>query len=872
MRQNQNIYSASHSGVTRISEFYFQVSQMIPKLWRLKIEEVWTYAISPNPNLTPAQGWKIHISAIPVDAVKILKTVSKICFERDVEFKFNSDFTVLKKVLSKACPRGSSGKFITIYPKDKIEFLLLLEDLYDALKNEKGPYILSDRRYKDSSTVYYRYGGIYPFERLKLDGNRQYDILDDNYRFTPDERGPYFNLPEWIKDIQEDENRNDEDANFCHDKYKIISVIRFSNTGGVYRGLNNQNQATVLIKEARPFIEITTAGVDAVSRLKKEFRVLGQLAGSGIAPIPFDYFEEWEHVYLAQELIPGVDLKKYNAQNNKLIKRNSSHAELCLWFEKVVRISKNVIRALMKLHSHNIIFGDLSPGNIIVDPETLNIKFVDFEGSSEVGIDPPDNVLTPGFASKERDARAYIRFTDDHYALGCVMAFLLLPITQLSDIEPLKISDFLHEIQTDIGLPAEFIEVIQELISEEPKSLEHYQKILEGASMDLLKSRTRKKLGISRSILKRMINKTVESILFITDQGREIGSPEVEASWGSSLTVDNGIMGVAYALHTINGYIPRSMDRRIFRGLNSGGHLPGLYNGLSGIAWTLMKLGYKEEAELSILNAKTHRLLYQDMSLGIGASGYGLTNLFFWKETNKDIYLKEAIKIADILVELKKEDQNGYYWSNSPEGEHDIGYYAGSAGISLFLLYMYCVVKNVKYLRLGEGGLAFDLKQGRNEEAGGPVGYPASTKNNSILYPYLNYGSAGVGSALLRYFYITRNCEYLKTIEEIKLATSQKYAVFPGLFTGLSGLGNYLLDAATFLEDDSYIGLAREAAQGVCLFSISRAYGISFPGDGLRNLCLNYSMGASGIVLFLHRLKMGGPNFNFTLDELLYNN
>ena len=97
----------------------------------------------------------------------------------------------------------------------------------------------------------------------------------------------------------------------------------------------------------------------------------------------------------------------------------------------------------------------------------------------------------------------------------------------------------------------------------------------------------------------------------------------------------------------------------------------------------------------------------------------------------------------------------------------------------------------------------------------------------------------------------------------------RKYTVFPGLFNGLAGLGNFLLDCHQLLHDDSYLTTAREIARGIQLFAVERPTGIAFPGDFLTRLSMDYGMGSAGIATMFYRLINGSRNQNFVLDSLL---
>jgi len=118
----------------------------------------WTYIHFSNANWMP-NTWKIHISATYRNHIEILRIVSQYAISKEINFKFCSNIDQFISINSKTMSRASSGKFIVLYPLEQ-EFEETLEDLYNLLKKYDGPYILSDRPYKDSKTVYYRYGEI----------------------------------------------------------------------------------------------------------------------------------------------------------------------------------------------------------------------------------------------------------------------------------------------------------------------------------------------------------------------------------------------------------------------------------------------------------------------------------------------------------------------------------------------------------------------------------------------------------------------------------------------------------------------------------------------------------------------------------------
>lgn len=48
-------------------------------------------------------------------------------------------------------------------------------------------------------------------------------------------------------------------------------------------------------------------------------------------------------------------------------------------------ICRNMCRAVAELHAVDIVHGDLASENIMIDPQTLTVKIIDFDLSSKVG-------------------------------------------------------------------------------------------------------------------------------------------------------------------------------------------------------------------------------------------------------------------------------------------------------------------------------------------------------------------------------------------------------------------------------------------------------------------------------------------------------
>src|SRR5882757_5055961 len=222
--------------------------------WRCMCRNTWYYC-TPEGGTIPPQGWKIHLSTVVADSAALLSTAVPLLAKRRVAFKFSADKRILRLRNAKRWPRGGAGKFVTIYPRDEAECGVLLRELGAATVGFEGPYILSDRRFRDSEVLYYRYGGFSPTKRLTIKGDLVPVMQSEDGRAVDDIRNPFFQLPDGVRDpFREDAVDDDsQDAPTLKEgRYRIESAIAFATTGGVYLAVDTTTGARVAIKEVRP--------------------------------------------------------------------------------------------------------------------------------------------------------------------------------------------------------------------------------------------------------------------------------------------------------------------------------------------------------------------------------------------------------------------------------------------------------------------------------------------------------------------------------------------------------------------------------------------------------------------------------------------
>src|SRR3954465_12217164 len=95
-------------------------TRAVPEGWQHVAGDTWMH-YAPEGLQLPSQGWKIHVSARLADVTRTLEAVWAYCVPRGIAFKFLRNEAVLLMANSKAAPRGSSGKLVTIYPTDEAQ-------------------------------------------------------------------------------------------------------------------------------------------------------------------------------------------------------------------------------------------------------------------------------------------------------------------------------------------------------------------------------------------------------------------------------------------------------------------------------------------------------------------------------------------------------------------------------------------------------------------------------------------------------------------------------------------------------------------------------------------------------------------------------
>lgn len=337
-----------------INSLRFQYS--MSKTYNCKIIEMFFHCYCKN-NALPKVGWKIHISAQETNFQKILDITLKYCFSKNITFKFIHKKADFFFSISKDAPRTFSGKFITIYPVNTVEAKIIMNELYLKLKKFKGPSVLTDRSFKNS-IIHYRYGNLW--HRI----NEVKEILKIGQYKPKDMPDPFQNA--LITDKK----------TFKVGKYKILSVIDFSNFGGVY--LLKDKSILRVAKEARS--NIGTRHQNPKLLKKREVLVAQKLCGAKWFPKWIESFVENDHFFAIYDFIPGITLKQWGLHLSFLFGFTLKPTIKERIEKFYIALINKLVELLIWTKQNKLVLNDVKADNFIWD-STENIKFVDLDYS-----------------------------------------------------------------------------------------------------------------------------------------------------------------------------------------------------------------------------------------------------------------------------------------------------------------------------------------------------------------------------------------------------------------------------------------------------------------------------------------------------------
>lgn len=804
---------------------------VLPKDWNESLDEEkhWRYCFQKNAKL-PVQGWKIHLSCNAPEAQKMLDIVAPILFDNKVDFKFVCSRLEINLKNSKYGNRGASGKFITVYPPTESEFIRLLDLLDEATKDiKKGPYILSDKRWKDNN-VYFRYGGFAQMF-VTIDGEKQLAIINDKGEYIPDKREPSYVIPNFIEepeivkkmDLERDAKENQPSK---LDEYRIQEALHFSNGGGVYLAINKEGQE-VVIKEGRPGAAVDSRMEYAYDRIQREIKALKKLVGIDAVVQYIEDFVVWEHNFLVEEKIKGSTVNTWLALNYPFVDgiKNANDYKI-----NIMQIIRNIINGVESIHCAGVAMGDISLTNIMVNPEDMSVKFIDFESAGDVNSGGMSGLGTMGFMTTLAKNRAQ----NDWFGILRIARQLFLPICSINDYDPAVDFKLDNWIKDTFGSDA--LDIIREIEAVCIHEIKGFREKYKPSNSFYEKNYSSSLPDYISKLRKTMLNELKLSPILLHGDIRQY---EMK---GGKYNILTGGFGVALALFR-TGELPDIVKKWVekYSGRNYTKNLDeGLFSGKAGIASVLYELGYIDKSRKLIDSIDIDKVELGDISILSGLAGIGLAYVTLSSNPQFSDLLSHAILVAKKLIKAYEKDvkiiRRDYDFIS-------MGLIDGWAGVSLFYSSLYRATRDQVWLDAAIATLQKDIDNCISDENG-----LLQTDDNTRVLPYLAGGSIGIALAIHQIQDLIEPHTYDAEIEGIMKLRNTQVCFNGGLFRGFGSfivLNNLF---SCYKKDEIDI---KKLLKCLNNYTVEDENNLYLVGDYGRKLSFDLFSGSAGILLAL---------------------
>jgi tRNA A-37 threonylcarbamoyl transferase component Bud32 len=808
-----------------------------PDGWRRANLDDWIVYAPEDVGLAP-QGWKIHVSACLDNAEAILTATWHYCVPRRIPFKFirNVDFLFIRN--TKYADRGSSGKFVTIYPSDEAQLELVLAQLGAILDGQRGPYILSDLRW-GAGPLYVRYGGFTDLYCIGPGGEQEPAIIDASGTLVPDRRGPTFQVPQWLTlpAFLEPHLAARAAVKVEEMPYGVERAIHFSNAGGLYVGTDRRSGEQVVLKEARPHAGLSVDRADAITRLRREREMLERLAGLDVVPALRDYFMLGDHEFLVQQFIEGSTLSDLFVRRYPLVAPQLSAtvaAEYTAWaLEKCSRVE----RAVEAFHERGIVIGDVHPSNVLVRPDG-RIVLIDLEIAADVSEQRRQTLADPGFmAPADRTG-----FDIDRYALACMRLHMFMPLTTLFDLDRDKARELAGHIGELFPVPPEFLAAAVRTIRGPAAATQRGSVAVP----------IHRNLDADPASWPDLRNSMAAAIVASATANRDdrLFPGDIKQFATEGIDLAYGAAGVLYALAATDaGRHPELEEWLLQRAVDpQPGVRLGFYDGLHGVAHAFERLGRRDDA-LKVLDICTSELdgKWEHFGLDLlgGLAGIGLNLTHFATVTGDRALLDLASRVAERAADRLGDEHSV---ADISGGEHPYaGLVRGSSGPALMFLRLYEGTGDVALLDLAAVALRQDLRRCVEREEDGALEVTEGWRT----MPYLADGSVGIGFVLENYLHHRDDDQFATAAAQIRRAAEAQFYIEPGLFYGRAGMILYLSHAQPPGSAAARDPVIAAQVQRLSWHALTYAGQLAFPGEQLLRLSMDLATGTAGVLLAL---------------------
>jgi tRNA A-37 threonylcarbamoyl transferase component Bud32 len=805
-----------------------QADRPAPAGWRRGEADLWVGFAAPAGS-APRQAWKIHISVTVPEAVRCLDAVWDYCTVHRLSFKFLRSADVLAVVNSRYAGRGSSGNLVTLYPHDDRQFEHAITELSARLVGMSGPYVPGALRI-GAGPLYARYGAHVQMWCPGENDEAVPAIEDAGGELVPDHRGPVFAVPPWVEmpAILRPHLAARRSGGPVDFPYRVDEALQFSNGGGIYLARNAAGEK-VLLREARPYAGLDRNRMDAVARLRREHAVLTRLAGLDCVPAVHDYRIVQDHHFLVERYVEGTTLLRAVQTRNPALHPDLTPARLkadvAAYRRWAVRVLAEIRGALDAIHARGIRFGDLHPGNVMLDRDD-RVVLIDFEFAAELAEAQPPGLGAPGFTAPPGLTGAAV----DDFALSCLRVFMFMMLTPMLDLAPSKTATLVREATRTMGMPPEFgAELLRACAA--PDGPDEAARRFAGADPSWRSIRDSLIAGIHASATPDRADRLFP------------GSPGQSRTGGFDLAF--GSAGVMFALHRAGAMVPPDYIAWTGRAVERAARRPaqGLYNGPHGAAAAFEAIGRRDEALAALEVARRLDRLPTSDTLHAGRAGRALNLLRFAGITGDDALREEAL---DTAADIGRRLIAG---AALLPGH---GLLRGPSGPALLFVRAYEETGEERYLDWTRHAIEHDLEA-----------CDVLTRRVGHRHPpYLDGGSGGVALVVHEYLRYRDDTDLWRALAGIRRACKVPFVYESGLFTGRAGLVAVL---ARLAHDEDRCAIAQHIER-LGWHAVLRGDDLVFPGDQLLRLSTDLATGSAGVLLALQAAFEGETAFLPYLD------
>ena len=240
--------------------------------------------------------------------------------------------------------------------------------------------------------------------------------------------------------------------------YRIEREIGSGGMADVYYAVHETLRRPAAIKVLRP--SLATDDVH-LQRFMQEARAAASLIHPNIVQV-YDIGQEGEHRYIAQEFIPGSNLRQYLTDNGQMP------------IQETLSVLLQILAALSKSAAAGIVHRDIKPENIMLTQDG-DVKVADYGLARVLLSDDPQltragtTLGTPMYMSPEQIQEGNVDVRSDLYSLGVTLFHMLAGRPPFTGETPLALA--MQHVQAEPPRIEELRGDLPEIVSRHRPSL-----------------------------------------------------------------------------------------------------------------------------------------------------------------------------------------------------------------------------------------------------------------------------------------------------------------------------------------------------------------------------------------------------------------